>query len=495
MNGRNPLRRATAAVLTAAVLLTGCGTRASEEEVRAGAGGGPVTLDQATLDQVRAATGAGTVGGTGALPAAPGQAPVAVDSGAPGGATVPGAPAAPAAPKTGTPTQPGAKPAGGTAAVNSSLTCTGSEAPVVLGQIGSFSGVLGAIFASARTAAAIYAQHINASGGLACHPVTLYAVDDGGDPSRAASHAQALLTTRKAVALVATFAPMSMSGIVPVVERHKVPMVGGDAIDPAWFDNPYLFPQGAGLDALVEGGLRQTVQSGKTKLGLLYCVEASLCTSIAKSIPARAKAVGAEIVYSSAVSLTQTDFTAQCQNAKNAGVESFGMGVDGSAIARVARSCAALGFYPQFASGGGVMSPAQSKDPGIRRNTMTTSSGNAPWTLTDTPGQKEYHAALARYAPGTEADGNSITAWASMKLLEAAVKNLGPAAATKPLTPADLMTGLGKVKNETLGGLAPPITFSPGQQAAPQIPCVYYALLSEKGWTAPNGSKPVCAKK
>ncbi|WP_019878129.1 ABC transporter substrate-binding protein [Sporichthya polymorpha] len=493
MTGRHPLRRAALAVLTAAVLVTGCGTRASEEEVRAGAGGGAVTLDSATLDQLRAAT----AGGNGAVPNAPaavGRAPVSVDSGDPSAALVPGAPAAAAAPANGTRPQAGSKSSGGTAAV-SSATCSGSEAPVVLGQIGSFSGVLGAIFASARTAAAIHVQHINASGGLACHPVTLYAVDDGGDPSRAASHAQALLTTRKAVALVATFAPMSMSGIVPVVERHQVPMIGGDAIDPAWFANPLLFPQGAGLDALVEGGLRQTVQSGKTKLGLLYCVEASLCTSIAKSIPDRAKAVGAEIVYSSAVSLTQTDFTAQCQNAKNAGVESFGMGVDGSAIARVARSCAALGYYPQFASGGGVISPAQSKDPGIRRNTMTTSSGNAPWMLTDTPGLKEYHAALARYAPGTEADGNSLSAWASMKLLEAAVQNLGPGAAAKPLTATDLRTGLGKVKNETLGGLAPPITFSPGQKAAPQIPCVYFELLTEKGWTAPNGSKAVCAKR
>ncbi len=119
------------------------------------------------------------------------------------------------------------------------------------------------------------------------------------------------------------------------------------------------------------------------------------------------------MVYSSPVSLTQTDFTAQCQNAKNAGVEAFGMGVDGSAIARVARSCAALDYFPQFISGGGVISPAQSKDPGIRRNTMSVASANAPWMLTDTPGQKEYAEALAQYAPGMETDGNSMTAWAS----------------------------------------------------------------------------------
>jgi branched-chain amino acid transport system substrate-binding protein len=408
--------RAAALVAAATLLVAGCGTRASEEEVRAGVGVRPVTLDQASIDQLTPAAQAGQAAGNGA--------PTTVAPGAP----VPGTtPSTGTTPVTAGGTTPGTATKPGTNASTSTApaACTAKGAPLILGQIGSFSGVLGATSASARTAGAVYAQHINATGGLACHPVTVYAVDDGGDPSRAAALAQDLITSKKASALVATFAPLSMAGIIPVVEKNKVPMIGGDAVDPAWFDHPLLFPQGAGIDALIEGSLRLTVSQGKTKLGLLYCVEASLCTAIAKSIPERAKAVGAELVYSSPVSLTQTDFTAQCQNAKNAGVESFGMGVDGSAIARVARSCAALGYFPQFASGGGVISPAQDKDPGIRRNTMTTASGTAPWFLTDTPGQQEYAAALSRYSPGTQPDGNSMAAWSSLKLVEAVVANLG----------------------------------------------------------------------
>ncbi len=37
------------------------------------------------------------------------------------------------------------------------------------------------------------------------------------------------------------------------------------------------------------------------------------------------------------------------------------------------------------------------------------------------------------------------------------------------------------------------MTFSPGQKAAPLITCVYFELLSDKGWTA-SGSKPQCTK-
>jgi branched-chain amino acid transport system substrate-binding protein len=477
--------------LAAAVALTGCGTRAGDDEVRAGvATGRTVTLDQATLDQLRTAAEAGAGAGVGTtttgVPATTGNVPAAgtTVTTTTGGRTKTGAAQAPA-------TATGAAAGATTPAVTG--RCTTQGTPLALGQIGSFSGVLGAITASARTSAAIWAQHANATGGLACHPVTVYAVDDGGDPSRAAAQAQDLITNKHVAALVAVFAPLSMPAITPIVTKYNVPVVGGDGVDPAWNSQPMLFPAGAGLDAMIEGSLRQVVQQGKTKLGLLYCVEASLCTSIAKTMPARAKAAGAEMVYQSAVSLTQTDFTAQCQNAKNAGVESFGMGVDGSAIARVARSCAALGYFPQFVSGGGVISPAQSEDPGIRHNTLSVSSGNAPWMLTDTAGQKEYAAALAQYSPGMQTDGNSMTAWASMELLEAAVGNLGTAAREHPLTNAEILTGLGKVKNETLGGLTPAITFSPGQKAAPLLHCVYFELLTDKGWTAPNGSKPVCS--
>lgn len=75
----------------------------------------------------------------------------------------------------------------------------------------------------------------------------------------------------------------------------------------------------------------------------------------------------------------------------------------------------------------------------------------------------------------------------------AAVAATGPAARDQPITTADILTGLGRVKNETLGGLSPPITFSPGQSSAPPVRCIYFELLSEQGWTAPRGSKYVCS--
>uniref|UniRef100_UPI0018437959 ABC transporter substrate-binding protein n=1 Tax=Sporichthya sp. TaxID=65475 RepID=UPI0018437959 len=393
---------------------------------------------------------------------------------------------------------PGTAPGGGTATAAapgaaSTKACTTPGAPLNLGQIGSFSGVFGPITASGRTAMAVWVKHVNAAGGLACHPVNVYAVDDGGDPSRGAALIGELVSQHQVQALVGVIS-LALPRMMGAIERSKLPVVGGDMVAPSWFAHPQMFPQGGGLNAIIDGALKQAIANKKLKHGLLYCVESSICTQVAKDLPPRAKAQGAEVVYSSPVSLTQTDFTAQCQNAKNAGVDAFGMAVDGSGIARVARSCAALGYFPQFVTGGGIISAAQARDPGMRKNTVSTSSSNAPWMLTDTPGQREYAQALARYAPGLETDGPSMVAWAAAKLFEAAIERLGDGARSAPITTANIFTGLGKIKNDTLDGLSPPITFSPGQKAAPELNCVYFELLTPAGWTAPKGSTPVCTQ-
>ncbi len=68
---------------------------------------------------------------------------------------------------------------------------------------------------------------------------------------------------------------------------------------------------------------------------------------------------------------------------------------------------------------------------------------------------------------------------------------MGARARTAPVTTADLFTGLATIHDETLAGLTPPMTFTAGQKSAPLIGCVYFELLSTKGWTALN-SKPQC---
>jgi branched-chain amino acid transport system substrate-binding protein len=252
-----------------------------------------------------------------------------------------------------------------------------------------------------------------------------------------------------------------------------------------------MFPQGAGLEDQIFGFIKASADAGHKKLGLLYCVEVAACSVANKAVNSEglAQKAGAQVVYSSAISLTQTDFTAQCQSAKNAGADQLALGMDGSSMARVARSCAAVGYKPLLGGIGGTISPGQAEDTNLRAFTLATATGTAPWTETTTPGLKAYAAALNTYAPGEQTSGSSVMMWTAGKLLEAAVAKLG-AAGQKPLTAAMIIDGLHQIKNETLGGLTSSMSYTEGPQKSNG--CVFFELLTTKGWGAPQGAKPYC---
>jgi branched-chain amino acid transport system substrate-binding protein len=483
-------RAVPALVVAGSLLLSGCGTRADDAEIRAGAAtGGKVTLTQESLDQLAAASGGG---GTAPVPGAPAvdlpTGTVDAGAGAPGAST---APAAPGQPAPGTVAGRANQPA--TAKSGAGAACTTSLAPVALGQVGTFSGLAGAVSASARTTAAIWAQDVNARGGLACHPVTVFARDDGGDPAKAAALVRELHAQNKVVALINSVVVFSIAGFRTAVEDLKLPAIGGELLAPDWNESAYMFPQGAGFFDQIVGFLKQGVEMGKKKIATLYCVEVTACSEgIAYGRSQGVKKAGGELVYDSAISLTQTDFTAQCQNAKNAGADQLVLGMDGSAMTRVARSCAAIGYKPLFSGIGGTISSAQAADPNLRSFGLAVASGVAPWTETDTPGLKAYRDALSRYAPSLQPDGPSIQAWTSGKLLEKALAGVASKARSGPLTTALILEALGTVKNEDLEGLTSGVTFTPNQKNAVSSGCIYYELLTPQGWTAPRGSRKVC---
>ncbi|MGQ0465357.1 MAG: ABC transporter substrate-binding protein [Sporichthyaceae bacterium] len=479
----------TATVLAVA-MLGACGTRVDEAEVRAAAGLGEVTLAPASIDQLRAIVAQATP--LDDLPASS-TAPATVRSTAKVAKTQ-----ARTTPRARQATDLGAQPARSPVGAATAPTkppapaCTKPGAPVVLGQVGNFSGVVGPVVAAARATMAVWAKDVNARGGLACHPVTLYQRDDGLDQSRSAAAIQELVQEKKAVAIIGAMAIITMAGFASGVERMGVPAVGGDGITLDWDRNRYLYRAGAPAERQVGGLFAHLVADGATKLGYLYCIETPSCTAGTKVLAAEAERTGAELVYQAQVSASQTEYSAQCLNARNAGVQAIYLALDGASIARVARSCATVGYHPRFASSGGVISGAQARDSLIRQNTFVTTSPTAPWMLRDSPGQRAFHDALTRYAPGLEPDSNAISAWTSGKLLEAAVAGLGPSARTQPLTTATILAGLATVREENLGGLTPPLTFETDRTREKPPRCVYLELLTTAGWTAPRGNRTIC---
>jgi branched-chain amino acid transport system substrate-binding protein len=367
--------------------------------------------------------------------------------------------------------------------------------PVAIGQVGMFSGVAGPISGPARAALAVWAKDVNARGGLACHPVAVYSADDGGDPARAAAEVQELVADHHVVALVANLVLFSINGFAPAAAAAKIPAIGGGSYTMQDFENRWFYPEGASVQDQVIGVLRDGVEQGHKRLGALYCVEATVCTQADEFFKSGAKQAGAEVVYNSPVSISQPDYTAQCLNARDAKADLLGVAMDGASIGRVARSCAAIGYRPVLAASAASFGPDQANDPTIRSFGVATITTEAPWFLDDQPGLRAFHQAIARYAPDLQPSGAAVISWASAELFRTAVENIADRAQRGPITPELVMTGLGTIHDQTLGGLTGPLTFTPNEAHATSNGCVFYELLTDKGWTAPRGSKPVCSHK
>lgn len=492
VNARRAAASQAIGLLLGLALLAGCGGRVSAGEVLAGAGGGTVTVQvpAGTLPQPVAAAApvAPVVGASQA-------AAVTTDAKVPAAARArqqsSGSAPKEGSAKSATRTQQTSKVAPRAVVAAAPTQCAPGLPALRIGQVGHFSGILGPLTGPARTGLAAWAKDVNARGGIACRPIQLFVVDDAADAGRTASLVGQLVNEKKVVALVAAFSPLTSAALAQAAARHKVPVVGGDVASYEWHESPWFFPQGGGLRTRPYGVIKQAVEDGHTKFGLLYCVENPSCTTLAQTLEKEktVEKAGGQVVSSSPVSLIQPDYTAQCQNAKNAGATALGVAMDGSAINRLLRSCESIGFRPPIVTDSLLISAANAQDPLLRRNGVISVNITAPWMLDDTPGQRAYRAAMGTYAPGAPLDSGSILAWTSGKLFE---KAFAGSEVGEP-TSAGVVAAMGRIRGETLEGLTPPLSFRPGKPAV-ETPCLYYTRLDEKGWSAPRGSKPVCRK-
>lgn len=471
-----------AATVGALTLLTACGTRVSDDRVVQAASGGESTVVTTTAPQAGAdPTAVVPTDGTAPAPGAVTQ-PGAVASAAPGAANSPGQPAS----GSGSGGGKDAKPSGNSTSTTpgqgavASKGCTKQGPPIVLGSVVSASGIIGANVGSAIPVLGAWAKYINATGGIACHPVQLFSQDDASDPGKASSAVQDLVQNRKAIGLVGNFIPLSISGFKSALDKAKVPAVGGDLFSTTWWSDPLFYPVGTHVDANATGSTLSLVKEGFDKVAVIYCIEAAVCPPYKDAIKKNASANGYEVVYDVQVSITAPDYTTQCQSAKNAGAEQINMIVEGSGVSRIARSCASIGYFPRFAVAS-LGATFDINDKNVQKMSPTIASAANDWFTSGSAGQKEFQDAMKRYAPTLKLDPTAPLAWADGMMVKAAIEKLGAAAEGVPITTEMLRKGLSLVKNETLKDMIRPTSFSPDQGVNPKTPCFYSMIFSKPG--------------
>lgn len=357
--------------------------------------------------------------------------------------------------------------------------------PIVIGSVGTYSGPAGGALGQAPRALQAWAADTNARGGINGRPIKVIVMDDGGDAARARSQVQELVEEHKAVAMVANLGlTASRKAWQPYIEEKRFPAIGGSSI--GWNDSPMLFNEKASLDSWIYGTVLIGAKFGKgKKFGALFCSEEASCSQLEERWFDRgyAKRAGLEPVYRAKISITQPDFTAECIQARNSGVEIFNVQADPRTLERVVASCRRQNFNPQYLQVGPAVSADTITKSGI--DDVLVSQFTFPFAGLSTPAVNEFHAAWRKYGGDKAAGPAASQGWAAAKIFEKAAKGAGDDISSK-----SLLKQLYSFRKERFAGLTVPLTFT--TKGTSDTQCVFYMKGERDKWVAPQGDKPVC---
>jgi branched-chain amino acid transport system substrate-binding protein len=334
----------------------------------------------------------------------------------------------------------------------------------------------------------IWAASVNARGGLFGREVKVIVQDDGSDPARYASILQDDVQNQGVVAFVGQGAALTMQGGSDYLQHAGVPVFGSECGRDEWFSSNVYAPQCAAFDVQIIGTIRAGVQlTGKTRLGYVFCGEAASCATNDRVIQGGgAQAAGAQVVYRQQISLTQVDFTAECQNAARANVELMFVSADPNTVSRFWTSCQRQGFHAQSVQIGVSASADSNKLPGVEN--MIVEMPTFPFAGLSGGAFDEYNNALAAFGETNPGPPTSL-GWAAAKLFELAATRA--AQSRQSITSATLLEAFHTIDNDNVSGLTAALTFT-GQTPTPAR-CYFVSQGDGNGgWKAPYGADPQC---
>lgn len=371
----------------------------------------------------------------------------------------------------------------GASTTGASSSPAASGTPLVIGTIGSYSGPNASSESGAQKSIDAWARWTNAHGGIAGHPVKLTIIDDGGDAAKATTGVRKLISQEHVIAIVGPVSNFDVQW-ASIASKAGVPVLGGLSLDLPYDTDPNFYPSGANAVAMINGALTLGKKSG-TKFGDIYCAESPVCAAGGALYGAVAATLGMSVPVKQGAAASSPSFTSVCQALKSAAVDAYTLSISGAVLVRIADECKKQGLKATLVLTDGVVTPALLTHPGTQN--LLSAEINAPFFDSSIPALRDYRDALKQYASSIVGTGEdnpiALYAWAGGQLLAAAVQASG----AETVTSASIKEGLYKLKDETLGGLAPPLNFTPGKPA--HINCTFTVGIKDGKFTTPYGLK------
>jgi branched-chain amino acid transport system substrate-binding protein len=336
----------------------------------------------------------------------------------------------------------------------------------------SCSGPFGANVVDAWKTLQAWDKWVNANGGISGHPVVLSEKDDQSNPGVAVSSATQLVASHPALIFDLSILD---SAWAKTVDAAHIPVVGGNVSFPPSYQDPNFYSSAQTGDSAIYASELTAKTAGATNIGLMNCAEG--CNVTIALQQSTAKALGLPVPYSGEFAATAPNFTAQCVAAKQAKVQAlvlFGSIIN---IARVAADCNRQGYNPIYVAEGTGFTDQILTSVGLKDH-MWEEFPILPYHSSNAAVQN-MNTQLDKYFPGLRENAQdwsefAAQAWTGGLLIQAAAKNAG-LTASQTVTAADMTNGLNSIKNETLGGFSPSLTFEAGKPHP--VDCWYTAKI------------------
>jgi branched-chain amino acid transport system substrate-binding protein len=376
-------------------------------------------------------------------------------------------------------------------ATTQSAGASTAKAPIKIGLVCGCTGPLAAAVVDVPPVYKAWADSVNASGGINGHKVDVIYENDDSNPTTSTTivhnfvesdHVAAIVDASNNDAVWATY-----------VQQSGVPVVGMDTSAAPYYSNSDFYPEGQTEDSLFAGIIDAVKKAGATKFALIYCAEAVQCQEGIAPLQSAAKAANLSVVATEEVSASAPNYTAQCLAAKQAGAQVLFEADAQTVDEKVIQDCYAQGYKPKVVIDGEILLPSLTTTPAINQATYFTVP-NLPYFANNSQ-ITAMNTALKKYAPSVLKDPNygelPMEAWVAGKMLQAAAVD-GKVGASGNVTSAQIVKGLDTLNGNTLGGLAPALTFTAGKPHP--VDCWYYAVLKAGKYSTPYGLTPTCEK-
>ncbi|MGX7679251.1 ABC transporter substrate-binding protein [Jatrophihabitans sp. DSM 45814] len=330
-----------------------------------------------------------------------------------------------------------------------------------------------------------WAGWVNNNGGINGHPVKFYVVDDKNDAATAQAGVKDLIDNKHVVALVGTAESGLESTWASELTAKQVPVVGGYSYTPDWTDNPLFFPSSATVRTAIWSGAFAAKAEGKTTYGVVNCTESAACAAVIPLHKAGAEAAGLKFGYGATASGTAPNYTSNCLAAKNAGVDVLALSTSGANV-RFATDCKRQNYEPQYLLAATTINQPILDSPLFDGSLITLTTFPS---FLDDPATKDFQTVVGlSKIKAADVNQAEATAWTAVQLFTAAMKSAPASVSSK-----SVLDGLYTIKDNTLGGLTTPLTFTAADKSREQL-CYFTAEIKDKKLTAPNGLTQACIK-